>query len=75
MKYSSIMHSVMIVSGALGFVALVGGWLASNTGVFLGLPVGLLYTNALNLQVVAVSAGICTLVRRQMEKEGSGSIV
>ena len=63
----------MIITGILGGIALIGAWIASESGTFLGFSSGLLYTNALNLQVVAISAGICTLVRRQMEKESPGS--
>lgn len=72
MKYSQLMHLAMIVAGIVGFAALVGAWIAGfgGTGAFLGLPEGFLYTNALNLQVVAVSAGICTLVRMKLEKAG-----
>lgn len=67
------MHATMIGAGSLGGLALVGAWIAGfgGSGVFLGLPEGFLYTNALNLQIVAISAGICTLVRMKLEKEGS----
>lgn len=70
------MHLIMIVAGSVGGAALVGGWIASfgGTGAFLGLPEGFLYTNALNLQVVAISAGICALVRMKREKEGGSSL-
>ena len=67
------MHATMFIAGVLGGIALVGAWIAGGSGTFLGLEAGVLYTNALNLQVVAISAGICTLVRRQMEKENSGT--
>lgn len=73
MKYSSLMHATMIGAGILGGIALVGAWIAGESGAFLGFSAGLLYTNALNLQIVAISAGICTLVRRKMEKENPGS--
>jgi hypothetical protein len=75
MKYSAIMHAVMIGTGILGGVALIGGWLASGSGAFLGIPAGLFYTNAMNLQLVAISAGICTIVRRNIEKENPGSFL
>lgn len=69
------MHLAMIVASILGGVALVGAWLASNTGAFLGISAGFLYTNAMNLQLVAISAGICTIVRRNIEKENPGSFL
>ena len=70
MKYSKIMHAAMVVAGTAGGLALLGAWLAAPTGSFFGFPQGFLYTNALNLQIVAISAGICTLVRMKREKEG-----
>ena len=73
MKYSSVMHATMIVAGIAGGIALLGAWIAGEGGIFLGLSAGFFYTNALNLQIVAISAGICTLVRRNMEKENPGS--
>ncbi len=72
MKYSQLMHATMIVAGILGGIALVGAWIAGGSGTFLGLEAGVLYMNALNLQVIAISAGICVLVRRQMEMESPG---
>ena len=72
MKYSQLMHATMIITGILGGIALVGAWIAGSSSTFLGLEAGILYTNALNLQVVAISAGGCTLVRRHMEKENPG---
>lgn len=70
-----MMHATMIVAGILGGIALVGAWVAGENGTFLGFSSGLLYTNALNVQIVAISAGICTLVRRQMEKENPSSFL
>ena len=67
------MHTTMIIASILGGIALVGAWIAGGSNTFLGFEASVLYTNALNLQVVAISAGICALVRRQMEKENSGT--
>lgn len=67
------MHATMIITGIVGGAALVGAWVAGESGTFLGFSASLLYPNALNLQVVAISAGICTLVRRKIEKENPGS--
>ena len=71
MKLSKITHAMMIVAGIVGGLALVAAWLATGSGRFMGLDIGFLYTNALNLQIVAISAGIGTLVRMKLEKEGS----
>lgn len=75
MKYSSLMHMTMIIAGIAGGAALIGAWIAGENGMFLGFSAGFLYTNALNLQIVAISAGICTLVRMKIEKERPGSLL
>ncbi len=69
------MHATMIIAGIVGGVALIGAWIAGESGTFFGFSANFLYTNALNLQIVAISAGICTLVRMKIEKERPGSFL
>lgn len=69
MKYSSIMHGASIVFGIWGWLALVGAWLAGDGGEFFGFSQTHLYADAIALTLIGISAGICTLIRRQLEQE------
>lgn len=62
MKRSSLMHGAMILSGTAGFLALLGAWFAGEGGTFMGFSEQHLFWDALNLQTIAISAGVCTLV-------------
>lgn len=70
-----VMHATMVVAGTIGFLALISAWIAGENGSFLGFSQSHLYWDALNLQAIAISAGICTLVRRQMVKENPGQFL
>ena len=69
MKYSTITHNTSIVFGIWGGLALVGAWLAGEGGIFFGFSQQHLYNDAVVLQLIAISAGICTLIRRQLEQK------
>ena len=69
MKYSTIIHGASIVFGIWGGLALIGAWLAGDGGSFLGFSQQHLYNDAIVLQLIAISAGVCTLVRRQLEQK------
>lgn len=69
------MHSGMILTAIAGGVALLGAWIVGGNGSLLGVPQPQLYINALILEVISISAGVCTLVRKQMEKESPGSFL
>lgn len=69
MKYSTITHGASIVFGILGGLALVGAWLAGEGGFFWGLSQQSLFNDAITLQLIAISAGVCTLIRQQLEKQ------
>lgn len=69
------MHTAMILTAIVGGVALVGAWIVGGNGSLFGIPQPQLYINALILEVISISAGVCTLVRRQMEKENPGSFL
>ena len=68
-----MMHATGIVISIVGGVALVGAWIAGENGTFAGLSQQHLYWDALNLQLIGIAAGICALVRRQIEKENPSS--
>ena len=73
MKYSSIMHATGILISIAGGIALLGAWIARESGTFAGLSQQHLYWDALDLQLVGVAAGICAIYRRTLEKESPGS--
>ena len=68
MKYSTIAHGASIVFGIWGGLALVGAWFAGDEGSFWGFSQQHLYNDAIVLQLIAISAGVCALIRRQLEQ-------
>lgn len=70
MKKSSLMHGTSIVAGIWGALALVGAWLAGESGTFLSFSPQHLYNDAIVLQLVGIGGGVCALYRRQLEREG-----
>ena len=71
MKKSLFMHGVSIMTGIWSAFALLGAWLAGEDGTFLGFSQAHLFNDAIVLQLIAISAGICALYRRQLEHEKS----
>lgn len=69
MKKSALLHWVSIVAGIWGALALVGAWIAGEEGTAFGFPQSHLFNDATILQLIAISAGICALYRRQLERE------
>lgn len=69
MKLSSLMHGISIAAGLVGFAALVGAWIAGDTGAFVGLSQGHLYADAIVLTLISISGGVCALYRRHLERE------
>ncbi len=74
MKRSSLMRLAMIVAGSAGFLALIGAWLAGEGGSFAGLSQGHLFFDAIALELVSVSAGVCALIYIKREQMG-GSLL
>ena len=70
MKKSSFIHGVSIVAGIWGALALVGAWLAGQNGTIFGFTQQHCYNDAIVLTLISISAGICALYRRQLEREG-----
>lgn len=70
MQRAKFMHGASVLAGILGALALIGAWLAGEEGRTIGLTQSHLYNDAIVLQLVAISAGICAIYRRQLEKEG-----
>lgn len=70
MKKSSMMHAVSIITGIWGFLALIGAWIAGQNGTIWGWTQEHCYINAAILMLVSISAGVCAVYRRQIEREG-----
>jgi len=67
MKKSSFIHGVSIVTGIGGALALIGAWLAGENGTILGFSQQHCFYDAIVLELISVSAGVCALYRRQLE--------
>lgn len=74
MKKSSLIHGISIASGVLGALALVGAWLAGESGRIFGFSQLHCYYDAIILELISISAGICALYRRQLEEENQINI-
>lgn len=70
MKKSSFIHGVSIVTGIWGMLALIGAWLAGQDGTIFGFTQQHCYNDAIVLILISISAGVCALYRRQLEREG-----
>ena len=70
MKWSPILHMVSFISGILGVLALIGAWIATVNGSFLGLSEGHLFNDAIALLLVSISFGIGTLIHHHEEGIG-----
>lgn len=70
MKKSSFIHGVAIVAAIWGALALIGAWLAGQNGTIFGFTQIHCFYDAIVLELISVSAGICALYRRQLEREG-----
>lgn len=69
MKKSSFIHGVAIVAGVLGFLALIGAWLAGANGTIFGFTQQHCFFDAMVLELISISAGICAIYRRQVESD------
>jgi hypothetical protein len=70
MKKSSFFHRVSIITGILGALALIGAWLAGEGGTIFGFSQQHCYNDAIVFTLISVSAGICAIYRRQLERDG-----
>ena len=69
MKWSPILHGVAAVSGVVGVLALIGAWIATANGSFLGLSEGHLFNDAIALLLVSIAFGIGTLIHHYEERK------
>jgi len=68
MKWSPTLHMVAFVLGILGLLALIGAWIATSDGNFLGLSEGHLFNDAIALLLGSIAFGIGTLVHQNEER-------
>jgi hypothetical protein len=73
MKLSKLTHFTSIIIGIIGVLALLGTWFAGEKGEFEGLSQVHLFNDAIVLELIAIAASVCTLVRMQLEKDNPGS--
>ena len=71
MKKSSLIHGVSIVAGIWGVLALIGAWLAGENGTIFGFTQQHCFFDAIVLTLISISAGVCALYRRQVERGGN----
>lgn len=69
MKKSSLIHGVSIVAAVWGALALIGAWLAGENGTIFGFSQQHCYFDATILMLISISAGVCAIYRRQLERE------
>ena len=70
MKKSIFIHGVSIITGIWGAFALIGAWLAGENGTIFGFTQQHCYNDAIVLTLISISAGVCAMYRRQLEREG-----
>lgn len=74
MKLSKVIHLMSLIVGLVGALALFGAWIAGEeNGTFLGFSQAHLFNDAIVLELIAIAASVCTLVRMQLEKDSPGS--
>jgi len=69
MRKSSVIHGVSIIAGIWGALALIGAWLAGESGTIFGFSQQHCFYDAIVLELISISAGVCAMYRRQLESE------
>jgi hypothetical protein len=67
MKKSTLMHYASVACAIVGVLALVAAWVAGQGTVF-GFYAIQLYINAIIFVLISVSAGVCAIYRRDLER-------
>jgi hypothetical protein len=71
MKRSTLIHGVAIIAGIWGALALIGAWLAGEHGTIFGFTQQHCFFDAIVLELISISAGVCAIYRLQLERESS----
>lgn len=69
MKCSPILHGISAIMGIVGFLALIGAWIATTQGSFLGLSEEHLFNDVKGLFLGAIAFGIGTLIHQHDESK------
>ncbi len=69
MKWSSALHFLTSAFGIIGFMAILGAWLAGEAGTVVGLSQAHLFNDATVLLLASISSGIGVLIHRQQEQK------
>jgi len=69
MKWSPILHFLTVISVTMGFLSLVGAWIAGEGGRFLGFSQEHLFNDATVLMLLAIGLALGVLIHRDQEKE------
>ena len=67
-KWSPILHGIAFSTAMVGVLALVGAWIATARGTFLGVSEEHLFNDAISLLLVSIAFGIGTLMHQNEEK-------
>ena len=67
-KWSPILHGISYVSGIIGVLALLGAWIATFQGSFLGLSEEHLFNDTKSVLLVSIAFGIGALFHQNEGK-------
>ena len=70
MKWSSILHGISAIVAIVGVLALIGAWIATANGSFLGFSEQHLFNDAKTLFLASIAFGIGTLIHHYEEGMG-----
>jgi len=68
MKWTPILHGIAAIAGIAGLLSLIGAWIASVYGTFLGLDQTHLFNDANALLLTSIAFGVGTLIHLKKEK-------
>lgn len=67
MKWSQVLHTLTVIVGMVGFVALLGAWVAGEAGEFAGFSQEHLFEDAQSLFLLAILFGLGTRIHQVEE--------